>query len=115
MGRDGIEPLTPRVFSPVQNRLKRRTPDIRRAFKEWAGTGSNRRHQDFQSCALPTELPTQDGDASVNVVGYSRVVRHIVKRLSLILPKFARLPFSEPSFNNGGDLREPILSGFLVA
>src|SRR5882724_9055482 len=23
----------------------------------WAGTGLNRRHQDFQSCALPTELP----------------------------------------------------------
>src|SRR5262252_7526529 len=25
--------------------------------KWWAGTGLNRRHQDFQSCALPTELP----------------------------------------------------------
>jgi hypothetical protein len=25
----------------------------------WAGTGLNRRHQDFQSCALPTELPAQ--------------------------------------------------------
>jgi hypothetical protein len=23
----------------------------------WCGAGSNRRHQDFQSCALPTELP----------------------------------------------------------
>ena len=23
----------------------------------WAGTGLNRRHKDFQSCALPTELP----------------------------------------------------------
>src|SRR5438046_10282633 len=23
----------------------------------WAGTGLNRRHQDFQSCALPTQLP----------------------------------------------------------
>ena len=23
----------------------------------WSGAGLNRRHQDFQSCALPTELP----------------------------------------------------------
>ena len=27
--------------------------------KWWAGTGLNRRHQDFQSCALPTELPAR--------------------------------------------------------
>ena len=27
--------------------------------RQWAGAGSNRRHQDFQSCALPTELPTR--------------------------------------------------------
>ena len=25
----------------------------------WSGAGSNRRHHDFQSCALPTELPDQ--------------------------------------------------------
>ena len=25
--------------------------------KEWSGAGSNRRHMDFQSIALPTELP----------------------------------------------------------
>ncbi len=25
----------------------------------WAEPGSNRRHQDFQSCALPTELSAQ--------------------------------------------------------
>src|SRR2546429_7137923 len=29
----------------------------RRRLEWWAGTGLNRRHQDFQSCALPTELP----------------------------------------------------------
>ena len=29
--------------------------------KWWAGTGLNRRHQDFQSCALPTELPAHQG------------------------------------------------------
>ena len=28
-----------------------------RVGKKWPGAGSNRRHQDFQSCALPTELP----------------------------------------------------------
>ncbi len=28
-----------------------------RAFWEWTGAGSNRRHLDFQSSALPTELP----------------------------------------------------------
>lgn len=26
----------------------------------WAGTELNRRHEDFQSSALPTELPTLD-------------------------------------------------------
>ena len=26
-------------------------------FKAWCGAGSNRRHKDFQSFALPTELP----------------------------------------------------------
>ena len=26
---------------------------------EWSGAGSNRRHMDFQSIALPTELPDQ--------------------------------------------------------
>jgi hypothetical protein len=27
------------------------------AFKAWCGAGLNRRHMDFQSIALPTELP----------------------------------------------------------
>ena len=27
--------------------------------KEWLGTESNRRHKDFQSSALPTELPSR--------------------------------------------------------
>ncbi len=27
----------------------------------WLGTGSNRRHADFQSAALPTELPSRFG------------------------------------------------------
>ena len=29
-----------------------------RVKKWWLGTGSNRRHADFQSAALPTELPS---------------------------------------------------------
>ena len=29
-------------------------------FKVWPGTESNRRHEDFQSSALPTELPGQN-------------------------------------------------------
>src|SRR4051812_44571536 len=45
---------------------------------EWAGAGSNRRHMDFQSIALPTELPargdvklvmTSDGRGIVGSVG----------------------------------------------
>src|SRR5690606_8564510 len=28
---------------------------------EWPGSESNRRHHDFQSCALPTELPGRQG------------------------------------------------------
>src|SRR3974377_2478221 len=28
-------------------------------MKNWAGAGSNRRHMDFQSIALPTELPAR--------------------------------------------------------
>jgi hypothetical protein len=27
--------------------------------KEWLGAESNRRHEDFQSSALPTELPSR--------------------------------------------------------
>src|SRR3954449_7114319 len=30
-------------------------------FTKWRGPESNRRHHDFQSCALPTELPRRAG------------------------------------------------------
>ena len=33
----------------------------RTSFTEWLGAESNRRHVDFQSTALPTELPSRDG------------------------------------------------------
>ena len=32
---------------------------VLRGERWWAGAESNRRHQDFQSCALPTELPAR--------------------------------------------------------
>jgi hypothetical protein len=32
---------------------------------EWTGAGSNRRHQDFQSCALPAELPVHPRDQAM--------------------------------------------------
>src|SRR4051812_45031421 len=33
--------------------------DGQRSYHEWLGTKSNRRHADFQSAALPTELPSR--------------------------------------------------------
>jgi hypothetical protein len=35
---------------------KQKTPSLNGVL-EWCGAGSNRRHKDFQSFALPTELP----------------------------------------------------------
>ena len=35
------------------------TPPYKAASKWWLGTESNRRHTDFQSVALPTELPSR--------------------------------------------------------
>ena len=40
-----------------QPRMKNAPMDDIGAFFEWTGGESNPRHQDFQSCALPTELP----------------------------------------------------------
>src|SRR6266542_2581015 len=37
----------------------------------WLGAESNRRHVDFQSTALPTELPSRDGADPVAPVGFS--------------------------------------------
>src|SRR5438270_13553316 len=36
--------------------------------KWWPGTELNRRHADFQSAALPTELPGREGWASIECV-----------------------------------------------
>ena len=43
-----------REFSPPTNK---KTPCKRELFYWWSGRGSNPRHEDFQSSALPTELP----------------------------------------------------------
>jgi integrase len=42
-------------------RSERRRVRRKSLISWWAGTGLNRRHQDFQSCALPTELPAHQG------------------------------------------------------
>ena len=49
------------VFSSVFSLRKR----------EWLGAESNRRHVDFQSTALPTELPSRDGADRGGAVGFS--------------------------------------------
>lgn len=35
--------------------------------KKWLGAESNRRHTDFQSAALPTELPSQDKKPTIRL------------------------------------------------
>ncbi len=51
-----VEPLSP----------KKKAPTIADwgFLTWWPGTESNHRHADFQSAALPTELPGHDGDCS---------------------------------------------------
>src|SRR5207237_4507602 len=48
---------------PVGRPLTRTVAIPRYTKNWWAGTGLNRRHQDFQSCALPTELPAHHTDS----------------------------------------------------
>jgi hypothetical protein len=53
---DAQTPVLPMSRRPGRSRARRPT----RAAKRWcAGTESNRRHGDFQSPALPTELPAR--------------------------------------------------------
>ena len=68
-GNDRSESKMPkRGPSPRERVLKKRSsigestkkPPFMAVFTKWcSGTGSNRRHEDFQSSALPTELPEQ--------------------------------------------------------
>ena len=58
MGRlMGIEPTNARATIWCVNHFAT-TAAIYRIVKWWLGTESNRRHTDFQSVALPTELPS---------------------------------------------------------
>src|SRR6188508_3442940 len=45
---------------------------------QWRGPESNRRHHDFQSCALPTELPRRSG----KIVAAARLRAHVGGSLS---------------------------------
>src|SRR5262249_21166817 len=54
--RPGKEPVFRRVL-PLKSRV-------------WLGGESNRRHVDFQSTALPTELPSRDGADGVAPWGF---------------------------------------------
>lgn len=49
---------------------------------KWTGPGLNRRHQDFQSCALPTELPVRGLQSGVSPL-FLRETRRLGKRLFL--------------------------------
>ena len=45
---------------PTPQKCKKAATNCRAAScGQWTGPGLNRRHQDFQSCALPTELPVR--------------------------------------------------------
>ena len=43
----------------AQGLPRKKKPSSRLAFSQWTGAESNRRHMDFQSIALPSELPVQ--------------------------------------------------------
>jgi len=61
-GAGALRPASPRGVRILQ----RKTPNRERLGAEgwWPGTESNRRHEDFQSSALPTELPGRKGCAA---------------------------------------------------
>ncbi len=48
----------------------------------WCGAGSNRRHKDFQSFALPTELPHHLGTA--NIIKQMEIDKNTAKKVVLL-------------------------------
>ncbi len=52
-----------RLLGLIKHQWRRSDFKLRHYPEWWPGTESNRRHEDFQSSALPTELPGHD-DAS---------------------------------------------------
>src|SRR5262245_46119051 len=62
-----IESMADRLLDPVRHSARgvirtRWRRDRSDQLTEWPGAELNRRHRDFQSRALPTELPGRDGD-----------------------------------------------------
>src|SRR5207244_7316609 len=58
-------PFLARLFPIVFHLLgTARTITVKPSLKKWLGAESNRRHVDFQSTALPTELPSRKGRRS---------------------------------------------------
>ena len=57
---DSRFPSRERIRIPA-GRVRSRTTLPYTAHEAWLGAESNRRHVDFQSTALPTELPSRDG------------------------------------------------------
>jgi hypothetical protein len=48
-----------RMMSPARVKLSSKEMMQSFASSKWLGAESNRRHEDFQSSALPTELPSR--------------------------------------------------------
>jgi hypothetical protein len=68
-------------------------------FGEWTGAGSNRRHTDFQSVALPTELPVR--------FFASRLTKHACDRLLLTsAASAAAIPAAPPDAQEFGSLTQ---------
>ena len=70
-GKDNADCPNPLIFNTVR--------DKRRESAEWSGPGLNWRHTDFQSVALPTELPdrikSREGVVlAVKQTNYGRIV-----------------------------------------
>ena len=73
----------------------------RRCEGEWRGTESNRRRRDFQSLALPTELPRPLGKSQVLDSGISinSLTSNVNRKLtSFVKPKlFIKNAYSAPT------------------
>jgi hypothetical protein len=52
-------------------------------LKWWDGTESNRRHEDFQSSALPTELPSQIFQKKVSEAREDKYHNHQIESMNI--------------------------------
>ena len=83
-----------------QKVLQRRAAIAKRQFfrsaakkKKWSGAGSNRRHMDFQSIALPTELPDRNhaGPTGTDHDWRRRDINLSQSELSIEAPLFSKI------------------------